>query len=403
MRVRLWLAVAAILAALPFVPLPRACDPRDEELPATRYGDLARFAGTRTRAEIEAALRLVDPSRVLAPYLTLTDAALEVRLAPGDGQPAVRVGLRATPAPARPRRYQRIALDPGHWGGTWSRLEQRHITVGDGPPVREGDLTWATARLLENDLRAGGAEVRVLRGPPPGADFHDGAVPGYDPGREARLWLGERRLREPPWLAPLWAFQLQRERRLLAGEDPFALYNHYELRRRAAAAEEFAADVTLSLHYDVTSSGVNGIAVFVPGNVLPGELETPSQRFWAVRRVLDGTLEEDLRLARALADALMRKLDLPALPGPGAGDAPSAWLPVDPGRGIYARNLAILRRAPGVALLLEGPCMNERHEYQRLQGTEQEVDGKRYPGRVRQYADAVLEGLRGGTEAAAGP
>ncbi len=60
---------------------------------------------------------------------------------------------------------------------------------------------------------------------------------------------------------------------------------------------------------------------------------------------------------------------------------------------MYARNLAVLRRAPGVSLLLEGPCLNQTDEYPRMLGTELEVDGRRYPARIRQYADAVSEVL----------
>jgi len=62
---------------------------------------------------------------------------------------------------------------------------------------------------------------------------------------------------------------------------------------------------------------------------------------------------------------------------------------------VFARDLAIGRRTPGVTLMLEGPCVNHPAEYPRLLGTEVEVDGRRYPARVRQYADAVLEVLRG--------
>ena len=86
---------AAVLLALPLVPLPRACDPRREELPEGTYAALRAFDQTLTRAELEAAWQVVDPHRALAPYLRLDDAALEVRLAPGDREPAVRVVLRS--------------------------------------------------------------------------------------------------------------------------------------------------------------------------------------------------------------------------------------------------------------------------------------------------------------------
>jgi hypothetical protein len=90
----------------------------------------------------------------------------------------------------------------------------------------------------------------------------------------------------------------------------------------------------------------------------------------------------------------MKGLDLPALTASHDRETGSSWRAVEPERGIYARNLAILRRTPGLALLLEGPCVNERREYQRLQRTDLEVGGRRYPGRVAEYAQAVVDGLR---------
>src|SRR4051794_35917743 len=35
----------------------------------------------------------------------------------------------------------RIALDPGHVGGNWAKIEERWFKIGDSAPVQEGDLT----------------------------------------------------------------------------------------------------------------------------------------------------------------------------------------------------------------------------------------------------------------------
>jgi hypothetical protein len=94
------------------------------------------------------------------------------------------------------------------------------------------------------------------------------------------------------------------------------------------------------------------------------------------------------------ASAMMERLHLPALPASHDPETGSSWRAITPERGVYARNLAILRRAPGVALLLEGPCVNERHEYQRLQQTDLEIDGHRYPSRVADYANAIVDSFR---------
>jgi N-acetylmuramoyl-L-alanine amidase len=386
-----WLALVACLLAWAITPWPRGCDPRAEELPMARYAELARFSDLRTRREIEAALEVVDPEGRLRPYLTLDDGALAVRLDPRDRTPAVRIALRATALPPDPWRPRRVVLDPGHFGGAWSQAEQRHVRRAEEPPVREGDLTWATVRLIERQLRQAGFEVLLTRGPPPSAPYPAALDEGFDPSLEAALQLGEQQLAPPRWPAPLWPVGLWQERRRLARERPFPLYSHFDLRRRAAVAESFAADLTLSIHYDFTRTDDNGILVFVPGAFVGDELATASQRFWALRRILDGNLPRARQLATTMAAAMMRRMALPALTAHHDVETGTAWRPIDPARGVYARNLAVLRRAPGVALLLEGPCVNQSREYQRLQETQLVVDGRRTPARVGEYAAAVEE------------
>ena len=57
----------------------------------------------------------------------------------------------------------RIALDPGHLGGSWAKMEERWFQVGDSKPVQEGDLTLSVARLLATRLRDLGAKVSFVR------------------------------------------------------------------------------------------------------------------------------------------------------------------------------------------------------------------------------------------------
>src|SRR5882762_11788666 len=57
----------------------------------------------------------------------------------------------------------RIALDPGHLGGKWAKMEERWFQVGSTQPVQEGDLTLKVARLLATRLRELGAKVFFVR------------------------------------------------------------------------------------------------------------------------------------------------------------------------------------------------------------------------------------------------
>ena len=57
----------------------------------------------------------------------------------------------------------KIALDPGHLGGSWAKMEERWFRVDDTKPVQEGDLTLQVARLLAPRLRDLGARVSFVR------------------------------------------------------------------------------------------------------------------------------------------------------------------------------------------------------------------------------------------------
>ena len=75
--------------------------------------------------------------------------------------------LATLPAAARPLEGVKIALDPGHLGAEWAKMEERWFQVGAGTvPVAEGDMTLLTSRLLGEKLRAKGAEVVFVRNEP---------------------------------------------------------------------------------------------------------------------------------------------------------------------------------------------------------------------------------------------
>src|SRR4051794_41054499 len=56
-----------------------------------------------------------------------------------------------------------VALDPGHIGGRWAKMEERWFKIGDSAPVQEGDLTLRVSRILASKLRMLGATVTFVR------------------------------------------------------------------------------------------------------------------------------------------------------------------------------------------------------------------------------------------------
>ncbi|MFV1995936.1 MAG: hypothetical protein ACC661_10915, partial [Verrucomicrobiales bacterium] len=57
------------------------------------------------------------------------------------------------PSPASALSGLHIAIDPGHLGGHWAKIEERWFQIGDTPPVEEGRMTLAVAELLAPKLR----------------------------------------------------------------------------------------------------------------------------------------------------------------------------------------------------------------------------------------------------------
>jgi hypothetical protein len=59
-----------------------------------------------------------------------------------------------------------IAIDPGHLGGTWAKMEERWFQIGNSIPVAEGDMTLRVAQLLVPRLQSLGAKVTLVRSSP---------------------------------------------------------------------------------------------------------------------------------------------------------------------------------------------------------------------------------------------
>ncbi len=57
----------------------------------------------------------------------------------------------------------KVALDPGHIGGYWAKMEERWFQIGNSKPVTEGDMTLLVAKLIANKLESWGAQVYLTR------------------------------------------------------------------------------------------------------------------------------------------------------------------------------------------------------------------------------------------------
>ncbi len=290
----------------------------------------------------------------------------------------------------------RIALDPGHIGGAWSRMEERFFLVNRDTdwPVQEAAMNLHVARLLSNRLAAAGAEVILIKD-----DFEPmtslrpdllmtnaGALPPPDP-RFAHL---------PDVLVE----SLQRDAQRKQIERQF--YRNEEIIARAEKINrDIKPDVTLCVHFNATGYGdektlfeENGLTFFVHGNYQSGELVNDDQKFFLLSKLLERSHDHELGLTRAISEAFVAATGLPPSYKVGPG---GVMLPMGDDHYIYARNLAANRRFHGPVIFLEPYFMNNRTVYARIQAGdyegEKEIEGGMYRSIFKEYADAVAAGV----------
>ncbi len=293
---------------------------------------------------------------------------------PGSSPPALAPGVRywhtrrelGRTTPEHPLAGLRIALDPGHLGGVWGPLEARSFSVDGRPPVQEGDLALRVAQLLAPRLEALGAQVQFVRDQP--GPLSGEKIDNVHPANSAEL-------------------------RTFLGDD---------IRRRARKVnEELQPDLVLCLHFDATDwpdpqhpalVDAQHYHILVNGAYLPGEIANPEQRVALLERIADGAGEEELAVARAMAEASAPIFLLPAY---GYGGANGIALG---GKGyVWGRNLEANRIYRCPVVFMEPYVANSVEGYERIQAGEYE--GTRDFGGVtrknifKEYVDAVVAGL----------
>jgi len=290
----------------------------------------------------------------------------------------------------------RVALDPGHIGGAWARMEERFFLVDRQRdwPVQEGAMNLLVARMIRERLSAAGAEVVMVKDDfePMAPSWPDerlrnaGALPPSDP-RFAHLpdVLVESSRRDAQ------RKQLERE-----------FYRTAEIAARAERInQELKPDVTLCVHFNATGWGdekklydENGLAFFVHGNYQADELAHDEQKFFLMKKLLERSHDEEVALSMSISDAFVNATDLPPAYRAASG---GVMHPLDTNHYIYARNLAANRQFDGPVIFLEPYFMNNRTVYARIQAGDYDgiraVDGSEHPSIFREYADAVAAGV----------
>ncbi len=243
--------------------------------------DIEPYQSRWTRAEIEERLgNFLQKQGNIGSYFSITDEAFTLYNAP-DSQSDRMVDFRLKFAKEKrglkklSKRKNlvglKIAIDPGHLGGPFARLEQRFI---DLPPslgreeiqFDEGSLSLLTALYLKTLLEKEGAHVFLTRTKIGEGVYHE---PFFD-------WLSKK--------PELWKGEISLSRIFCK------YYNPLDLRARAEKINAFSPDLTLMIHYNSEDPPAGGPSnntliasnynmVFVPGSFCRGELTEYENRF----------------------------------------------------------------------------------------------------------------------------
>ncbi len=280
---------------------------------------------------------------------------------------------------AKPLAGIRIAIDPGHIGGEWAKMEERWFVLGSGKPVCEGDMTLQVAYLLKPRLEALGATASLVR---------EKNAP-VTPLRPASL-LALAEASTTPEAREKYAERL--------------FYRTAEIRARADLVNQIIKpDLVLCLHFNAEGWGNpnnpiltdhNHLHFLVNGAYDDDEIALADQRFALLHKLLQRSQEEEIAISTSLAKSFVTITGLPPYQYPPQS---TNVRPIQGNPYLWARNLLANRLYDCPVIFMEPYVMNSTTAYARIQAGDyeglREIAGTMRPSIFREYADAVATGL----------
>lgn len=369
---------------------------------------LEPYQGTLTAEAFRKRLEIFSPNREIYEYLEFegdetatlfaspehTKALWQFEFVPPGTPPPTQLKL-APQAEAslrgatfnQPLKGLRICLDPGHIGGDWARTEERHFRYRSYKPVEEGELTLFTSLHLARKLEAAGAEVVFTKNdyePVTSLRPHDFTADAIQWAVESGRSFSERRYE--------WMTRWNRD---------FFFYRVAEIYARGRRVAELDPDFTLCIHYNAAPWGRRGarlfnvkkVVAFVHGGYTPSELANPIQLFALFEKLFKNDTPKEIELATVITDEMARVWNMKPENYHGTG----TMFRVNESPYVWSRNVVANRTFPGPVIFLEGPYMNDRDTFYRIQEGDyeglREVRGKMVPSLFREFADIVATSL----------
>ncbi len=292
----------------------------------------------------------------------------------------------------------RIAIDPGHIGGDYAKVEERWFQINKTPPIKEGELTLTVSKILAEKLRAQGAEVFLVRSEhQPVTSMQPKALRDV-----AKKWYADRGMQD---ITETYRDTTDPSRgRSLKWRQEVLTYRNQEIRDRAKLInEKIMPDITLCVHFDAEYwgdpqnpllSNKNYTHVIINGSYMPEELHYNDVRFEMLQKLLSQTHPIEKKLGHTVARFLAKSTQLPAADYYLAGHQAKA---MSKDSYVWARNLLANRLYQNPVIFLEAYVMNNPEVIARIHEGDykgnKKVYGKIRKSIFREYADGVVEGL----------
>lgn len=288
-------------------------------------------------------------------------------------------------AQSLPLQGLRVAIDPGHLGGPWARMEERWYQIGENKPVTEGDMTLIVAKLLRTELEARGAIVTLTREDSrPSTDLRPA-----DLVEEAKRSLSE----QEKSLGPENVRQ----------ESEKLFYRTAEIRARAEKVNKtIKPDIVLAVHFNAEPWGnaerpkfvdANHLHLLITGGFTRDELAYDDHLYAMLVKLMSGCFSEENALAQQLAKSLHKATGLPPYVYKDSADA----VCVHGSSYVWARNLLANRLFECPVVYLEPYVMNNGDVHARVQAGDYEgtkiIEGKERKSIYREYVEGVVDGL----------
>lgn len=298
-------------------------------------------------------------------------------------------------ASALPLSGLHLALDPGHVGGVWAKVEGRHFQINHGDyPVREGELVLEVAKIIRKAVQEMGGEVTLLR--EANEPLNPKPVEAYFSEAAARVALPETFSWGAFFEYGETLRRVMRQMFVIGGEL---------LERARMVNQEIRPDLLISLHinaapwpvgkdgavrYELLRSNHSHVLIF--GCLSEAELSQARQEEQLRLKLTNGSGPVERELGQALGVSLAQFTNLP----PSSYSGRNAVRLVGATPFLWARNLLLLRTVQCPVVLLEPYIANSEATYPRIQQALGNREAKRPLAEddiLLEYANVLVQAL----------